>query len=242
MRTTIVTFVAAITLGVVVALGVFTYTSGAKDRALADQQAVEVVISSGEILPGTSLSEAWEAGALETSRVPSANAPVGYLRPDADRDSIAQFAIPAGQLVLAAAFGARTPVTASIPMKDGQVALTIELGDPQRVGTFIRPGSVIAIFNTFEGPTGERQTRLLLSGVEVLAVGDATVDEAEEAQEEAAQTALVTIAVTAQQAERVVHAAQTGAIYLALQGTDTQIPALITNGVSDSTLYGQERP
>lgn len=237
MRTTIVTFVTAIVLGLVVALGVFTYTSGAKDRALADQQTVEVVVSTSEILPGTTLSEAFGTGALETSRVPSANAPNGFLTPDGDPDSIAQFAIPPGQLVLAAAFGAQSPVTETIALENGQVALTVELGDPQRVGTFIRPGSVIAIFNTSEELDGERQTRLLLSGVKVLAVGAATVDQSEDAQEEGAQTALVTIAVTARQAERVVHAAQTGSIYLALQGSDAQIPALTTNGVSDSTLY-----
>ena len=242
MRTTIVTFVTAIVLGLVVALGVFTYTSGAQDRALADQQTVEVVVSTSEILPGTMLSEAFDSGALETSRVPSANAPNGFLPPDSDPDSLAQFAIPPGQLVLAAAFGAQSPVTETISLKDGQVALTVELGDPQRVGTFIRPGSVIAIFNTSEELDGERQTRLLLSGVNVLAVGAATLDQSEDAQEEGAQTALVTIAVTAQQAERVVHAAQTGSIYLALQGSDTEIPALTTSGVSDSTLYEQERP
>ena len=242
MRTTIVTFVTAIVLGLVVALGVFTYTSGAQDRALADQQTVEIVVSTSEILPGTTLSEAFDSGALETSRVPRANAPTGFLPPDGDPDSIAQFAIPPGQLVLAAAFGAQSPVTETIALEDGQVALTVELGDPQRVGTFIRPGSVIAIFNTSEELDGARQTRLLLSGVKVLAVGAATVDQSEDAQEEGAQTALVTIAVTAQQAERVVHAAQTGSIYLALQGSDAQTPALTTSGVDDSTLYEQERP
>lgn len=242
MRTTIVTFVTAIVLGLVVALGVFTYTSGAQDRALADQQAVEVVVTTGEILPGTTLSEAWDAGALETNRVPSANAPAGYLTFDADPDSIAQFAIPPGQLVLAAAFGAQSPVSETIALEDGQVALTVELGDPQRVGTFIRPGSVIAIFNTSEDLDTERQTRLLLSDVQVLAVGAATVDQSEDAQEEGAQTALVTLALTAQKAERVVHAAQTGSIYLALQGSDAQAPTLTTTGVRDSTLYEQERP
>lgn len=239
MRATIITFVTAIVLGLVVALGVFVYTSGAGDRALADQQAVEVVVSTEQILPGTTLAEAWDTGALERSRVPSANAPAGYLTPESDPNAIAQFAIPPGQIVLAAAFGAQSPVTETILLEDGEVALTVELGDPQRVGTFLRPGSSIAIFNTSEELDGERQTRLLLSGVQVLAVGAATVDQSEDAQEEGAQTALVTIAVTAQQAERVVHAAQTGSLYLALLGAETQTPAL-TTGVRDSTLYEQE--
>ncbi len=240
MRTTIVTFVTAIILGLVVALGVFTYTSGAKDRALADQQVVEVVVSTQEILPGTPLAQAWDEGSLERSQVPIPNAPRDYLPADADRDLVAQFDIPAGQIVLGAAFGAVLPVAETVFLESGQVAVTVELGDPQRVGTFLRPGSLIAIFNTSENLDRERQTRLLLSGVQVLAVGDATVNQSEDAQMAGAQTALVTIAVTAQQAERIVHAAQTGSIYLALLGADDS--SLTTTGVSDSTLYGQETP
>lgn len=240
MRATIVTFAIATLLGVVVALGVFTYTAGAGDRALADQQAVQVVVSNREILPGTSLGQAWEEGFLETSRVPATSAPAGYLTPGADPELITQFTVPAGQIVLAAAFGAELPVAETIALEDGEVALTVELGDPQRVGTFLRPGSEIAIFNTAETEGGERRTQLLLSGIRVLAVGDATADQSEDAQVEGAQTALVTIAVTAQQAERVVHAAQTGSIYVALLGDE--VPPLTTTGVSDSTLYGQETP
>ncbi len=240
MRTTIVTFVTAIVLGLVVAFGVFTYTSGANDRALADQQVVEVVVSTQEILPGTPLAQAWEEGALERSQVPIPNAPQGYLDADADRDLVAQFDIPAGQIVLGASFGDELPVAETVFLEPGQVALTVELGDPQRVGTFLRPGSSIAIFNTSENLDRERQTRLLLSGVQVLAVGDATVNQSEDAQVEGAQAALVTIAVTAQEAERIVHAAQTGSIYLALLGADDA--SLTTTGVSDSTLYGRETP
>lgn len=76
--------------------------------------------------------------------------------------------------------------------------------------------------------------------MQVLAVGDATVNQSEDAQVEGAQAALVTIAVTAQEAERIVHAAQTGSIYLALLGADDS--SLTTTGVSDSTLYGRETP
>jgi pilus assembly protein CpaB len=235
MRATVVTFIAATILGVVVAAGVFVYTSGAENRALADQQAVEVVVSTEEILPGTTLAQAWESGALESTQVPRANAPAAYLSSTADPNAIAQFDIPAGQIVLESAFGAELPVAETIDLRQGQVALTVELGDPQRVGTFLRPGSSIAIFNTATDVIGENRTRLLLSGVQVLAVGDATVTQSEDAQVEGAQTALVTVALSASEAEKLVHATQTGAIYLALLGGDA--PALTTAGVSDSTLY-----
>ena len=240
MRTTIVTFVTAIALGLVVALGVFAYTSGANDRALADQQAVEVLVSTQQILPGTTVAQAWEDGSFERSRVPSSNTPVGYLPADADPDFVAQSEIPAGQIVLGSAFGSELPVAETISLAEGEVAVTVELGDPQRVGTFLRPGSSIAIFNTTETIEGEQRTRLLLSGVTVLAVGDATVDQSEDAQMQGAQTALVTLAASPQQAELIIHGAQTGSLYLALLGAETT--SLTTTGVSDSTLYEQETP
>ncbi len=240
MRTTIVTFVAAIALGLVVALGVFTYTSGANDRALADQEAVEVLVSTQQILPGTTVAQAWEDGSFERSRVPSSNAPVGYLPANADPDFVAQSGIPAGQIVLGSAFGSELPVAETISLAEEEVAVTVELGDPQRVGTFLRPGSSIAIFNTSETMEGEQRTRLLLSGVTVLAVGDATVDQSEDAQMQGAQTALVTLAASPQQAELIIHGAQTGSLYLALLGAETT--SLTTTGVSNSTLYEQETP
>lgn len=235
MRATIITLVTALALGVIAALGVFVYTAGADERALAEQQAVDVVVTTQEIPAGTTLGQAWTDGALEETRVPAANAPTGYLPADADRTQVTQSTIPSGQIVLTGSFGTQAPVAEPIDLRPGEMALSVELGDPQRVGTFLRPGSSIAIFNTTLRLDGDSTTRLLLFGVPVLAVGDATVNQSTEDQAAAAETALVTIAVTPSEAERVVHAAQTGALYLAL--LDGDAPQVMTDGVTDTTLY-----
>lgn len=237
MRATIITLISAIALGVIAALGVFVYTAGADDRALAEQQAVDVIVTTQEIPTGTTLGQAWADGTVESTRVPAANAPTGYLPVDADRLQVAQSTIPSGQIVLAGSFGAQVPVAETIDLRPGEVALSVELGDPQRVGTFLRPGSSIAIFNTKIDLNGDSETRLLLFGVPVLAVGDATAAQSTEDQATEAQTALVTLAVTPGEAERVVHAAQTGALYLALLDSDAQ--PVVTAGVTDSSLYAE---
>lgn len=235
MRTTLITLIGAIVLGVVAALGVFVYTAGADDRAMAEQQAVDVLVTTQEIPSGTTLEQAWSDGLVEQTRVPTSNAPAGYLQPTAPRGQVAQAAIPGGQILLTASFGTQAPVAEPIDLRPGEVAVSVELGDPQRVGTFLRPGSTIAIFNTTVRIDGDSQTRLLLFGVPVLAVGDATAGQSAEDQATAAQTALVTIGVTPAEAERVVHAAQTGALYLALLDGDAK--PVTTTGVSDTTLY-----
>lgn len=240
MRVTVITLISAIALGIVAALGVFVYTASADERALGAQEAVSVIVTTEEIIAGTTLSQAWEDGAVEETRVPAANAPAGYLTIDADRAQVAQSTLPAGQIMLAAAFGAQAPVSEPIALAPGQVALSVELSDPQRVGTFLRPGSSIAIFNTTTRLDEDSQTRLLLFGVPVLAVGDATAEQAEEDQATAAETALVTIALSPVEAERVVHATQTGSLYLALLDSDAE-PS-VTAGVTDSTLYATTTP
>lgn len=235
MRATVITLITAIALGVVAALGVFVYTSGADARAMAEQQAVDVVVTTQEITPGTTLAQAWDEGYLETTQVPASTAPAGYLPVSATRSQVAQSLLPAGQIVLAGSFGAEAPVAEAISLQPGTMALSVELGDPQRVGTFLRPGSSIAIFNTTVKIDGGSQTRLLMFGVPVLAVGNATAGQPAEDQASEAQTALVTIEVTPTEAERVVHAAQTGALYFALLDGDSA--TAITPGVTDTTLY-----
>ena len=235
MRATVITLISAIALGVVAALGVFVYTSGADARAMAEQQAVDVVVTTQEIAPGTTLAQAWDEGFLEATRVPASTAPTGYLPVSANRSQVAQSALPAGQIVFAGSFGAEAPVAEPIALTPGTVALSVELGDPQRVGTFLRPGSSIAIFNTTIAINGDSQTRLLMFGVPVLAVGSATAGQPAEDQASEAETALVTIGVTPAEAERVVHAAQTGALYLALLDGDST--TAVTPGVTTTTLY-----
>lgn len=98
-----------------------------------------------------------------------------------------------------------------------------------------------------------RATRLLLPRVEVLAVGSTTTvatgsdDEDKDATDKAAaqqaaagdvtQTTrvLVTVAVTQDQAERLVHVARTGTVTLALLGPDTK--AKSGDGVDDRSLF-----
>jgi pilus assembly protein CpaB len=98
-----------------------------------------------------------------------------------------------------------------------------------------------------------RATRVLLPDVEVLAVGQTTTTpaaagpqdakvqnaSAETTQEQAA-TALVTVAVTQAEAEKLIHGIQTGTLYLGLHGTDTSVK--ITKGVDDRSLFQEVAP
>jgi pilus assembly protein CpaB len=235
MRPSTVTLAAATALGLVAGIGVFVYTAGAEERALADQQPIGVYVTTQPIEAGTSFAQALADGAVEPTQVPAASVPIGVLTEPTTAMALAE--IPSGQIVMATSFGDQAPVLEPIAIAPDQMGVTLALGDPQRVGSFLRPGSSIAIFNTTERP--EPQTRLLLFDVTVLAVGNATNPQSADEEASNTQTALITVAVNPDEAERLVHAAQTGSIYLALLSGEAV--TMTTAGVSDVTLYGQEQ-
>jgi pilus assembly protein CpaB len=121
------------------------------------------------------------------------------------------------------------------------MAVTVQLEDPAKVGAFLRPGSRVAVFDTFETTEGQeeamtrRTTRPLLADVTVLAVGAVPESGEEGAAADTWAAPLVTVAVDQQQAERLVHAARTGQLYFALLGEGTQVR--MNSVVTDSGLF-----
>jgi pilus assembly protein CpaB len=231
MRLSIVTLIAATALGLVAAIGVFVYTAGAENRVLADQQPTAVYVTTEPITAGTSFADALSNGSVEQTQIPASTVPIGVMIQPTTGIALAD--IPPGQIVMTTSFGDQVPVLEPIAIAPDQMGVTLALGDPQRVGGFLRPGSSIAIFNTTERP--ESQTRLLLFDVTVLAVGSATTSQSADEQAQETQTALITVAVNPGEAERLVHAAQTGSLYLALLSSEAV--TMTTAGVSDVTLY-----
>ncbi|MEZ5160912.1 MAG: RcpC/CpaB family pilus assembly protein [Marmoricola sp.] len=97
------------------------------------------------------------------------------------------------------------------------------------MGSFVTPGSHVAIYNTVEAPGNRniKSTSVLLDDVLVIAVGaqplmgqDANPDEAASG---SSSTVTITVAVTPSDSVRLVHGIQTGSIYAGLRGTDAQV-------------------
>ncbi len=178
---------------------------------------------------------------------------------------VATSAIQPGELVLRTRFAARGTTQGALLIPPGLLAVSVALDDPSHVGPFVRVGAKIAVFDTFNvqeadkahrTPAGDhlqdrheysRATRLLLPQVEVLAVGATTT--AQDGNQDADPSAgglsapgatqsartLFTLAVTQQQAERLVHAARTGTMTFALLGPETVASA--GEGVDDRSLF-----
>lgn len=252
MKRTLAVLVAVV-LAVVAAGSVMAYARSADQRALAGQQAVEVYVTTDVVPAGTTAREALSAGLLQSTVIASKGVPAGALTEvdDASED-VAISDIAAGEIVLAQRFGTERSATAALVVPAGQVAITVELSDPGRVSSFLRPGSDIVIYDTFtardaesgdftpsgvglaSGESAVNATRVLLPAAEVLAVGAVTVsgqapppgaegDPDAATSAEAVPTALVTVAVTPADGQRLVHAAQTGTLYAGLLGEGAEI-------------------
>ncbi len=245
MKRPIVPILVAIGLAFLAGLAVFLYARGAENRALQDQQAVPVYVTNDVVPAGTSLGAAVAQGLAGPTQVSDKLSPpsaVGIVD-ESNSGLVAAEDIPAGQVLLAGDFVTEAQQSVSINIPDGMMAVSLVLGDPQKVGSFVRPGSSIAIFDTMtaispENPetgTPTLATRPLLDRVEVLAIGAVTQDNAGAATPDAWSNSLVTVAVDQAQAEKLIHAIQTGSLYMALLGENTTLKPSV--GVSDVDLF-----
>src|SRR5690606_773894 len=123
---------------------------------------------------------------------------------------------------------------------EGGVAISVQLGDPERVAGFVSPGSSVAIIAS--GTSGDDEdpfTRTLLANVPVIGVGPSTVvsqaQPGEDGNVEQIPTAILTLGVTQEQAEKIIFAQGGGGqLYFALMNEDSDVTAGAP-GVTDGT-------
>ncbi len=236
----------AVAVAVFGALAVFTYVNRAEARAVTGQQMVDVLTAAARIPQGTTAAAAVNGKLVRVSSLPRKSVPEGALTSLKGLDSqSAVNDIYPGEVLLAAKFADQSARTGQLLIPDDKIAVTVQLGDPQRVAGFVVPGSEIAIFNTSGGSGGAnaaKATRLLLPRVTVIAVGPVTLRADEQSGKQAnggqaVSTALVTLAVSQQDAEKVIQATQTGSLYFGLLSEKSKVAS--DGGVTDSTLYSE---
>jgi pilus assembly protein CpaB len=262
-----VLLIAATLLLAVVGTGaVLAYVGRADARAVAGKQAVTVLVAVKKVPAGTTAGNAERDGLLRPTVLPAETVPADAVTEVAADLSglVAGGDIQPGQLLLRGMFVAEQQQTGGLALGEGKIAVSVSVSAAQRVAGYLRAGSKVAVFDTFtvlEGtprtPAGDglqknhgynQATRLVLRSVQVIAVGQQAAATEEGTAQEGALAAnrstgtsgdavLVTVAVDQADAEKLIHAAQTGAIYLALL-TDTSKTAP-SAGVDNRTVFGR---
>jgi pilus assembly protein CpaB len=237
----------AVLLAVCGSAGVFLYVRSADSRAIAGQQAVTVLVAKERIPAGTSGDSL--ADLVEQQQMPKNSVPANTLSSvdTTVAGLVTSSEIAAGQLLTKPLFTEAASLAKGVSIPDGMIAVTVPTEPWQRAGGLVQRGSKVAIFDTFtvlEGkgntPAGDglsknhdynQSTRLLLTGVEVLSV----VDE-KQADDGTVGKAIVTVAVKQADAEKLIHAQQTGTLYFALLGGKSEVAP--GNGVDNRSLFG----
>lgn len=212
-------FVLLVASALVAALGaglLYVYASGIGTKASAGES-ISIYVASSRIDPGTS------ADGLGPDRVTQQQVAAGTVPSDAVTNLASLSGLTSvvtifpGQALINSQFG-ESNMTGGLPIPVGKLAVAVQLGDPQRVAGFVQPGSTVTVFGTAGG-----KTTTLLKDVTVIAVGPATMttrtqDGSTGTNSEQIPTAILTLALTEEQAKQLVGGVSNGDLYLGLQG------------------------
>jgi len=249
----------AIVLAVLGTGAVLLYVASARNSVAAGQRAVHILVAKDRIPAGTSGDRIRNAALTEDIVVPASTVPEDALSqlPSALDKLVVTADVQARQVLLRGMFGQATKLSGGLDIPEGTIAVSVAINVNQQVGGFVRPGSQVAIFDTYPSDDkgqvssattttgGNRMTRVLLPRVEVIAVGTFGTDGVtsnqvqqngdKSTQQNSGGQIIITVAVNQADAERLIHATSTGALYLALLTDSSDVKP--DNGVDNSSLF-----
>jgi len=228
--------VIAVALAGLTAFLTFNYADTADERAFEGAELVEAFLVKKDIPKGFPGERAIDEGYVGKESVPRKFFPAkGITDAQSLRGQVALAPLAAGLPIVEGSFVEPRLAQESFAQRLGkdQQAVTLSISDVQGVARLVVPGDHVNLMLTADkaGPgAAEKETQFVLQNVEVLAVGNSTALQPGEAAIQATEIAagqvktvdsgLMTFAVPGLDAERIVHASQSGSIHLTLVPPD----------------------
>jgi pilus assembly protein CpaB len=232
----------AIVLALIGTFAVYSYAHNADKRAVSKTRSAKVLIAQKRVSAGTSWSEARKGDALQEEKVPVDSVPSNAV-PNLDAsipvDEVATADIEPGQIVVRPMFGTKAPSTGVLAIPAGKLAVTVQMSSSNDVAGFVQNGSEVAIFLTAKltlpkgspelavfGGTDIYDTKMVLARVSVIATSQTPPGDLNGGKDSSSGngSVLVTLALTQDEAQRVILAQQIGSLYLGLL-SDTSVTA-----------------
>lgn len=232
--------IAGLAAGLVALLGailLITYVNSADERAMANLDPVEVLVASAPIAQGTPAEELPALVVVE--EIPStAVGPAPVLSMADLAGTVAATDIRAGEQILAGRFAdpLDMQVFGGIPVPENYHQVTLPFDSARVVGGTVTPGDLVGVFITIGDRTHLVLDKILVSrvqgGLNPSAPGTPSTNEGDGSVPAAASNdpaaapihdggAMVTMVVTARDAETLVFAAENGSIWLSIVDPDT---------------------
>ncbi len=238
MHRRLVAAVAAIMLAVVGAVLLMSYVAAADSRAMAGMEITQVLVVAESVPAGTQAADVAELVALE--ELPAKAVAPGALTSLDQVEGQTVTDLEPGEQLLVSRFA--TPEPDSGPeVPAGMHEVSVLLESQRVIGSNLVPGDTVAVFITKNSQTHLTLHKVLVTRVQ----GGLTPPEPTEAsgQAEPAPTptpapggsVMVTIALSAPDAEKVVWAQEHGSVWLSLEPTDA--PEKGTRVVTEENVY-----
>jgi pilus assembly protein CpaB len=233
---------AALVLALVGTVVLVAYVRGADTRALAGVQTVDVLVVQQPVPAGTPAAEL--AGLVGVEPVPVKAAVPGRVTDLADvAGQVTTVELEPGEQLLAARFAGPddqlAPGTVAVPAGAQEISVLLE---PQRaVGGRLAAGDTVGVFISQEGSTHVVLHRVLVTqvqGAPAQAEASEDVETASAGSAAPAASLMVTLALTAEQAEGVVFGAEHGTLWLSLEPEGADIDG--TEVITPDTVYGKD--
>jgi pilus assembly protein CpaB len=215
---------------------VTTYVGTADARALDDQEPREVYLVTAPIPAGTPVAEFGESIARHT--VPAAVVPDGALSSlDGQSGKVAGVDLQPGEQLLGSRLVDPQALEApgTVPVPDGLQEVTVQLEAPRVIGGQLAAGDRVGFFVSFEGDdnrqarTAKDLDKILVTSVQGAPTAAAPVEGEAGAETSGSEapavpegSLLVTFAVNADTAEKIVYASEFGRIWLSLEPEDAE--------------------
>ena len=248
MNRRLIGLVVALVLAAIATLIIVNYVQSADERAREAEELAEVFVAQEDITAGMSADDAIGQGLIARDEVPARAVPSGAIADLAQIEGqVASQDVFEGEVIVAGRFGetvARVGDELDIP--DGLQAVSVQVSVVPGVAGFVEPGDTVSILASIEGGGQEAdpdddtdasglRTQFLLQNVEVLTVGQRVVTTEDGQQssriERSNDDYIFTVALEAEDVERLVFANTQGSLWFSLLPDDEQ-PEVDTPGRS----------
>ena len=227
-------------LATMIGIGTYLYLSSVSANNNSGRDEINVYIAVSDIPAGTSFESM-----LQSSRITLKPFPVGSISSEAIKSSselslneVNGAQIHQGQLILRQMFSPAKTFASGLQIPKGNLAISVSIDEVARVANFVAPGSRVIIFSTGnDNKRGETITKVLIENALVLAIGPQV--SVPQVGTQVPSSPLVTVAVSPNEADLLIHASQTARLSLALAHGNTpnsiQLPQI---AVTNSTVFG----
>lgn len=247
MKSKVLIAIVAVALGGVAAFAAFVYLSGVQRAAQAGSTMTDVLVAAQDIPRGTLANDLLSSGMAQVTKMPLRYIPSGAISSVTGvTDRVLAVPVTKGEVLTTARFQYPSEAGLSYNVPAGFVAVTVPVDDARGIAELVKPGDRVAVLITVANRTGGGDvTGYAVKGARVLAVGRSTGTEAQGTVQGSSGGALggssssssgsktITLAVSGDDAQKVVFAAEAGRLWLALlPTTESQVATVAPQSAS----------